>query len=143
MEAWLKSQGLWCIVSGSQKRPELKPPSASNNNPPSNSTTTSATAAAQTELREAKPLSHRTFSMRYVDHSGVDLLKSDDESFQSLINRVDKSMKLCQSLRPKDFDLKALDKELTSMVLIHALPDQYSHFVSFLLLMDKLDKDTV
>ena len=69
--------------------------------------------------------------------------KSDDESLQSLINRVDESMKLCQSLRPKDFDLKALDKELTSMVLIRALPDEYSHFVSSLLLMDKLDKDTV
>jgi hypothetical protein len=52
-------------------------------------------------------------------------------------------MKLCQSLRPKDFDLKALDKELTSMVLIRALPNEYSHFVSLLLLMDKLDKDTV
>ncbi|RXW13923.1 hypothetical protein EST38_g11925 [Candolleomyces aberdarensis] len=29
MEAWLKSQGLWRIVSGSQKRPELKSPSPS------------------------------------------------------------------------------------------------------------------
>jgi hypothetical protein len=36
-----------------------------------------------------------------------------------------------------------LDKELTSMVLIQALPDEYSHFVSLLLLMDKLDKDMV
>ncbi|RXW12074.1 hypothetical protein EST38_g13780 [Candolleomyces aberdarensis] len=69
--------------------------------------------------------------------------KSDDESLQSLINRVDESMKLCQSLRPKDFDLKALDKELTPMVLIRALPDKYSHFVSSLLPMDKLHKDTV
>ncbi|KAJ2926189.1 hypothetical protein H1R20_g10907, partial [Candolleomyces eurysporus] len=41
--------------------------------------------------------------------------------------------------KSKDFDLKALDKELTSMVL----PDKYSHCVSSLLLMDKLDKDTV
>ncbi|KAJ2936695.1 hypothetical protein H1R20_g405, partial [Candolleomyces eurysporus] len=52
-------------------------------------------------------------------------------------------MKLCQSLRPKDFDPKALDKELTSMVLIRTLPDKYSHFISSLLLMDKLNKDTV
>ena len=69
--------------------------------------------------------------------------KVDDESLQSLINRVDESMKNCQSLRPKNFDIAALDKELTSMVLIRALPDEYSHFVSSLLLMDKLDKDTV
>ncbi|KAJ2923685.1 hypothetical protein H1R20_g13405, partial [Candolleomyces eurysporus] len=33
MEAWLKSQGLWRIVPGSQKRPELKPPSASHSSP--------------------------------------------------------------------------------------------------------------
>ncbi|RXW15143.1 hypothetical protein EST38_g10709 [Candolleomyces aberdarensis] len=53
-------------------------------------------------------------------------------------------MKLCQSLRPRDFDLKALDEELTSMVLIHTLPNKYSHLVSLLLfLMDKLDKNTV
>jgi hypothetical protein len=69
--------------------------------------------------------------------------KQEDESLQSLINRVDESMKLCQSLRPKNFDLAALDKELTSMVLIRSLPDEYSHFVSSLLLMDKLDKDTI
>ena len=69
--------------------------------------------------------------------------KNDDESLQTLINRVDEGMKLCQSLRPKEFDLAALDKELASMVLIRALPDEFSHFVSSLLLMDKLDKDTV
>ncbi|KAJ3531360.1 hypothetical protein NMY22_g8184 [Coprinellus aureogranulatus] len=69
--------------------------------------------------------------------------KKEDESLQSLINRVDEAMKLCQSLRTKDFDLASLDKELTSMVLIRALPDEFSHFVSSLLLLDKLDKDTV
>ncbi|KAJ2922685.1 hypothetical protein H1R20_g14405, partial [Candolleomyces eurysporus] len=181
MEAWIKSQGLWHIVSGSQKRPELKPPSARNDNPPSDSTTTSDTAAAQTELCEAKTLElqdvwdaksdkaagwiwlmldqdqktlvdgckdnvcamwttlESTYHQKKAGSrfNGYDNLfsirKSDDKSLQSLINRADKSMKLCQSLRPKDFDLKALDKELTSMVLICALPDKYSHFVSSLL----------
>jgi hypothetical protein len=38
--------------------------------------------------------------------------------------------------------LKALNKELTSMVLIQALPDEYSHFVLLLLFMDKLEKNT-
>ncbi|KAJ2921828.1 hypothetical protein H1R20_g15267, partial [Candolleomyces eurysporus] len=118
MEAWLKSQGLWRIVSGSQKRPKLKPPSANNNNPPADSTTTSATAAAEAELREAKTL---------------ELQDAWDA----------KSDEAAGWIWPKDFDLKALDKELTSMVLIRALPDEYSHFVSSLLLMDKLDKDTV
>ncbi|TEB21044.1 hypothetical protein FA13DRAFT_1800424 [Coprinellus micaceus] len=52
-------------------------------------------------------------------------------------------MKLCQALRPKDFTLDAMDKELTSMVLLRALPDNYSHFVTSLLLLDKLDKATI
>ncbi|RXW16560.1 hypothetical protein EST38_g9290 [Candolleomyces aberdarensis] len=108
MEAWLRSQGLWRIISGSQKRPKLKLPSPSKDN----TTAESATAAAQAELLEAKTL---------------ELQDAWD----------------AKSDRPKDFDLKALDKELTSMVLIRAVPDEYSHFVSSLLLMDKLDKDTV
>jgi hypothetical protein len=181
MEAWLKSLGLWRIVSGSQKHPSLKSPSADS----------VADSAAQNELLEAKTLELQdawdaksdkaagwiwlmldqdqktlvdgckddpcamwtTLESTYRQNKAgsrfnayddlFSIRKSDDESLQSLINRVDESMKLCQSLRPKDFDLKALAKELTSMVLIRALPDEYSHFVSSLLLMDKLDKDTV
>ena len=69
--------------------------------------------------------------------------KQDDESVQTLINRVDEALKLCQALRPQDFDITALDKELSSMVLLRALPDDYSHFVTSLLLLDKLDKATI
>ncbi|RXW16941.1 hypothetical protein EST38_g8918 [Candolleomyces aberdarensis] len=56
MEAWLKFQGLWRIVSGSQKRPERKSPSPSKDNTTAESATASATAAAQAELLEAKTL---------------------------------------------------------------------------------------
>ena len=41
------------------------------------------------------------------------------------MNRVD-AMKLIQDLRPTEFDLAKLDKELASMVLIQALPEEYS-----------------
>ncbi|RXW14129.1 hypothetical protein EST38_g11725 [Candolleomyces aberdarensis] len=171
MEAWLKSQGLCRIVSGSQKHPELKSPSPSKDTTAIESATASAAAAAQAELLEAKTLELQdtwdtengckddscamwtmlelTYRQKKAgsrfnayDHL-FSIRKRDDESLQSLINRVDESMTLCQSLRPEDFDLKALDKELTSMVLICALPDEYSHFVSSLLLIYKLDKDTV
>ncbi|RXW11867.1 hypothetical protein EST38_g13990 [Candolleomyces aberdarensis] len=56
MEAWLKSQGLWRIVSSSQKCPELKSPSPSKDNTTAESATTSATAAAQAKLLEVKTL---------------------------------------------------------------------------------------
>ena len=42
--------------------------------------------------------------------------KQDDESLQTLINRVDDALTLCQALRPQEFDITALDKELSSMV---------------------------
>ncbi|KAJ2922990.1 hypothetical protein H1R20_g14104, partial [Candolleomyces eurysporus] len=54
MEAWLKSQGLWRIVSGSQKRPELKSPSPSKDNTAVESATATAAADAQAELLYAK-----------------------------------------------------------------------------------------
>ena len=53
------------------------------------------------------------------------ICKQDDESLQTLINRVDDTLTLCQALRPLDFDITALDKELSSMVLLRALPEDY------------------
>ncbi|KAG6830524.1 hypothetical protein H0H93_014016, partial [Arthromyces matolae] len=56
---------------------------------------------------------------------------------------VETTMKKIQDLRPKDFDIKMLDAELSSMSMIRALPQDYSAFVLTLLLHDKLDKATV
>ena len=70
-------------------------------------------------------------------------IKADFKKKKTLINRVDEALKLCQALRPQDFNSQALDKELSSMVLLRALPDDYSHFVTSLLLLDKLDKATI
>ena len=70
--------------------------------------------------------------------------KAEDESLQSLINRVEDKMKNIKDLRPNGFDLQSLDEELASMTLIRALPAQeYSSFTLSLLLKDKLDKAAV
>ncbi|KAJ2911819.1 hypothetical protein MD484_g8596, partial [Candolleomyces efflorescens] len=69
--------------------------------------------------------------------------KLEDETLQSLINRVDEAVKLIQDLCPTLFSLEQLGKELAAMVLIRALPKEYNTFVSLLLLLDKLDKKTV
>lgn len=69
--------------------------------------------------------------------------KKEDESLMSLTNRIDGAIRTIQNLRPKDFTLQALDEELQSMAMIRSLPDDYSNFVSSLLIMDKLDKATV
>ncbi|EKM73242.1 hypothetical protein AGABI1DRAFT_135259, partial [Agaricus bisporus var. burnettii JB137-S8] len=69
--------------------------------------------------------------------------KLEEESLQSLINRVESSKRKIKELRPSSFTLEQLDDELASMALIRALPDEFSGFTSSLLLMDKLDKTTV
>jgi hypothetical protein len=69
--------------------------------------------------------------------------KLEEESLQSLMNRVDDAVKLIQDLRPKDFTLALLDKELAALTLIKALPEEYSGFTSSLMLLDKLNKETV
>ncbi|KAF7776742.1 hypothetical protein Agabi119p4_5135 [Agaricus bisporus var. burnettii] len=69
--------------------------------------------------------------------------KLEEESLQSLINRVESSKRKIKELRPSSFTLEQLDDELASMALIRALPDEFSGFTLSLLLMDKLDKTTV
>ncbi len=54
--------------------------------------------------------------------------KQEDESLQSLMNRVDTAIHRIQDLRPKDFTLSNLDDELASMTLIRSLTEEYSAF---------------
>jgi len=69
--------------------------------------------------------------------------KEEEESLQTLMNRVDIAIHCIKDLCPTSFDINALDNKLASMALIRALPDEYSGFVSSLLLLDKLDKATI
>ena len=54
--------------------------------------------------------------------------------------RIEKAMATIQNLRPSGFTIEMLDEELQCMALIRALPEEYRHLSSSLLLMDKLDK---
>jgi len=69
--------------------------------------------------------------------------EKEDEELQSLVNRVNAAVQSIQNLRPADFTLDKLDEELASMAMIRSLPEEYSGFVSSLLLMDKMDKATI
>ncbi|KAF9455448.1 hypothetical protein BDZ94DRAFT_1139675, partial [Collybia nuda] len=66
--------------------------------------------------------------------------KQEYETLQSLMNRVEESISVIQNLRPESFTMVELDSELASMALIRALPEDYSSFVSTLMMKDKLDK---
>ncbi|KDR65192.1 hypothetical protein GALMADRAFT_23159, partial [Galerina marginata CBS 339.88] len=50
--------------------------------------------------------------------------KGEEESLQTLINRVDEAICRIQDLRPDKFDLAKLDEELGSLSLIRALPEE-------------------
>ena len=69
--------------------------------------------------------------------------KQEEESLQSLANRVDAAMQHIKNLRPDKFSIDKLDDELLCMAMIRALPEDYHHFVSTLMLSDKLDKATI
>ena len=61
----------------------------------------------------------------------------------NLAMRIDKSMINIQNLRPADFKMETLDDELQCMAMIRALPEEYAHLSTSLLLLEKLDKDVI
>ncbi|KAF8230311.1 hypothetical protein L208DRAFT_1038576, partial [Tricholoma matsutake] len=69
--------------------------------------------------------------------------KQESEGLEGLIARVSEKVHTIKDLRPSGFTLDDLDNELHSMALIHALPDEYSSFVSSLMLIDNLDHSTI
>jgi hypothetical protein len=53
---------------------------------------------------------------------------------------LEKATQAIQNLHPANFTIEQLDEELQCMALIRALPDEYHHLSSNLLLVEKLDK---
>ena len=69
--------------------------------------------------------------------------KDEDESLMDVGVRIEKAMASIQNLRPSGFTIEKLDEELQCMALIRALPEEYRHLSSSLLLLDKLDKNVI
>jgi hypothetical protein len=67
--------------------------------------------------------------------------KDDTETLSALMARADKALQDIKALRPSNFTLDMLDKELLCMILIQALPEDYNNFASSLLLLDSFDID--
>ena len=167
MMAWLRAQGVWRIVSGTSLAPaQSSPPTESQIAALDLFYLKSDKAAGYIYLCVEddqkihfsgiqddpvamwKKLSDVHLQKRpgarfnaYDDLFSI--RKKEDESLQSLMNRVDTAVKRIQDLRPQDFDLAKLDNELASMALIRALPEEFANFASSLLLLDKLDKAVI
>jgi len=69
--------------------------------------------------------------------------KNDHETLVDLAVRIEHAMGNIKNLQSKDFTLEKLDDELQCMALIRALPEEYSHFSTSLLLLDSLDKERI
>ena len=166
MEAWLRSSGLWRIVSGTSTRPTT--PSTEANTDIVDAWDMKWDKAAGwiflmvednqkihfhgikddpvkmwTKLKDVYLQQKPGARFNAYDYL-FSIRKKEDESHQGLINRVEDALKQIQNLRPADFTLANLDDELASMALIRSLPsEEYNAFISHLLLLDKLEKTTV
>ena len=87
---------------------------------------------------------HKQAGTRFNAYSDLfNIVKKEDESLQSLMNRTGLAMTSIKNLRPKEYTLSSLDDELEIMTLVRALPNEYSNFSSALLLKDNLTKSAV
>ncbi|KIJ33332.1 hypothetical protein M422DRAFT_183425, partial [Sphaerobolus stellatus SS14] len=69
----------------------------------------------------------------------------DDESLTAMSARIQGAIQKVKALRPKvNYTIDKLDEELVIMTMIRALPrEEYSSFISSILLLTDLSKDTV
>jgi hypothetical protein len=167
MKAWLRANSLWSIVSGQNTCPTVTDSSSEVDKAMQEVWNEKASCAAgwiylmvsdeQTvhlEGKEDDPVAiwkaleavhlQQKPGARFNAYDDLfSIRKTDEESLQSLVNRVDAALKHIKNLRPKDFSLDDLDNELLCMTMIRALPEDYNHFVSSLMLRDKLDKSSI
>ena len=166
MQAWLRAQALWSIVSGQKKCPQ-----ASSNKEaeieqqeawqekadraagwiylmvePSQTVHLKGKDGDPVAMWEALRSVHlqQKPGARFNAYDDLfSIRKLEEESLQSLANRVDAAMQHIKNLSPANFSLQTLYDELLCMTMIRALPEDYSHFVSSLMLSDKLDKGII
>jgi len=76
-------------------------------------------------------------------HSLLSVERSDSEPLDSLINRVDKQIRVIKSLSPSSFTLDQLYDELAVMAIIRALPHSFDDVVRTISVLDKFNKPSV
>jgi hypothetical protein len=142
IEAWLCANGLWRLVSGSLTPPSLSSPPTESELAARDAWEAKADKAAGNLFLMVEPDQRIHFNgiqddpvkmwtslqsvhlqkrpgMRFNAYDDLfNIRKLEEESLQSLINRVEDAVKSIRDLRPKDFTLDKLDEELASMALI-------------------------
>ena len=161
MKAWLMRNGLWRLVSGREIKPqtndsyslsdwEAKADKAAGeiyllveNDQRVHFRGSDDDPIKMWKLLEAAHLSKRPGARFNAYDDLFSIRKQDDESLVNLGVKIEQAMQNIQNLRTPGFTIENLDEELQCMAMIRALPDEYRHLSSSLLLLDKLDKTTI
>ena len=161
MKAWLMWNGLWKLVSGKETKPrkdetdklyvwEGKSERAAGeiylmveNDQRVHFRGFEEDPVEMWKLLESAHLSKRPGARFNAYDDLFSIRKQDDESLVNLGVKIEKAMQNIQNLRTPGFSIENLDEELQCMAMIRALPDEYRHLSSSLLLIDKLDKATI
>jgi hypothetical protein len=159
MRAWLMKMGLWRLVCGKEKMPseakaaeewEIKQEKACgeiflcvSKEQRVHFRDCEEDPKMMWERLEAAHLQKKPGARFNAYDALFSINKKDDESLVDLGVRVEQAMADIQNLRPTSFTIKELDDELQCMALIRALPEEYAHLSSALLLQGSLDRDLV
>ena len=73
----------------------------------------------------------------------LSIQKEENESLDSLINKVDQQIRVIKSLSPKSFTLDNLYDELATMAIIRSLPHDFGDVIRTISILDVFDKQKV
>jgi gag-polypeptide of LTR copia-type/Domain of unknown function (DUF4219) len=140
MQAYLRANQLWRIVSGTKKRPEKDETKQEDWDDkaekaagciylmvePSQTVHLKGMEGDPVKMWDKLKTVHlqQRPGARFNAYDDLfSIRKLEEESLQSLASRVDAAMQHIQNLRPSEHNLTKLDEELTSMAMIRALPE--------------------
>ncbi|KAI9450339.1 hypothetical protein BJY52DRAFT_1191926 [Lactarius psammicola] len=159
IKPWLQLNGLWQLVSGSEKKPTGKPKVLDSKG----NVLTAAMPPDEDKLERWEVKAERaagalkiamSYELRVLIRGCEDdpiaiwdtlkaNFKDDSKSLESLINKVDEQIRVIKSLSPPSFTLDNLYNKLAVMVIIRALPQSFDEVVHTILVLDKFDKQSV
>jgi len=161
MKDWLQMHGLWRLVEGREKKPvtsdveklekwELKCDKAAG------AIRSTISHELKVHIRDCEDdpcLIWSTIKSTFIQqrsgprfnayHDLLAIQKLQDESLDSMINRVDQQIRTIKSLTPSKFTLDDLYDELAAMAIIRALPGDFRDITHTLSVLDKFKKDDV
>ncbi|KAH9009572.1 hypothetical protein EDB84DRAFT_1280392 [Lactarius hengduanensis] len=153
MKSWLQLNGLWRLVSGSEKKPVGKPEVLDSQGIVLTAAMVSQMAMGSSSQSLMSTLSSWDMAASFVQqrtaprfnayHTLLSIQKDDSESLESLINKVDEQIRVIQSLSPSSFTLDNLYNELAVMAIIRALPQSFDEVICTISVLDKFDKQSV